>query len=175
MYLEPETLLIPMFRQVTGKMFELAEYYEDFWKKMAKPIQYINHSDSFTQKPIPVTIDLVKLKKTFKQEYVPTYKIMKNYLPQNIVKELEPLGRKIEKFTMDLWAESVYHFAIAYKRLKRKQERYVLLDTLKTLWFGRFVSFVTETSDMDINAAEGIIQKQARVFEEKFGDFCQHF
>ncbi|MBS3778365.1 MAG: glycosyltransferase, partial [Candidatus Thermoplasmatota archaeon] len=30
-YLEPEKFLIPMFRKVTGSMFELAKYYEKYW------------------------------------------------------------------------------------------------------------------------------------------------
>jgi hypothetical protein len=33
-YLEPEKFLIPMFRKVTGCMFELAKYYEDHWKSL---------------------------------------------------------------------------------------------------------------------------------------------
>jgi glycosyltransferase involved in cell wall biosynthesis len=175
MYLEPETLLIPMFRQVTGEMFELATYYEHFWRDNVNSIGYINHSEYFTQKPIPVTVDLRKMKKKFKSEFMPTQKMLKNYLPADLVKDLEPIGKKIEDFTMDLWAESVYHFASSYKKLKRKTEKYVLLDTLKTLWFGRFTNFVIETADMDINQAERIIQKQAHIFEEKFMDFCQYF
>lgn len=175
MYLEPETLLIPMFRQVTGKMFELAEYYEHFWRNNVKPVHPINHSDYFTQKPIPVKIDLEKMKKKFKREYTTTLQQLNKYLPSDLIKRLEPVGKKIENFTMDLWAESVYHFASSYKKLRRKQEKYMLLDTLKTLWFGRFTSFVIETADMDHKAAEGIIQQQARVFEKKFVDFCHLF
>jgi hypothetical protein len=76
---------------------------------------------------------------------------------------------------MDLWAESVFHFASSYKNLKRKTEKNVLLDTLKTLWFGRFTSFVIETADMDLLSAERIIQKQAQIFEEKFEDFCHYY
>ena len=175
MYLEPETLLIPMFRQVTGKMFELAEYYEHFWRNNVKPVHPINHSDYFTQKPIPVTIDLEKMKKTFKREYITIRQQLKEYLPRDLIKELEPLGKKIEDFTMDLWAESVYHFASSYKKVRKKREKYVLLDTLKTLWFGRFTSFVIETEDMDLNSAEKIIQQQAQIFEKKFEGFCQYF
>jgi len=174
-YLEPETLLIPMFRQVTGKMFELATYYENFWRNNIKPIRYMNHSDYFTQKPIPVTVDPGKMKKTFRREFMSTRKMLKNYLPCDLVKDLEPIGKKIEDFTMDLWADSVYNFASSYKKLKRKTEKYVLLDTLKTLWFGRFTSFVIETADMNLNSAERIIQQQAQIFEEKFEDCCQYF
>lgn len=175
MYLEPEILLIPMFRQVTGKMFELASYYENFWRNNVKPIRYMNHSEYFTQKPIPVSVDPVKMEKTFRREFIATQKMMKNYLPSDLVKDLEHVGKKIEDFSMDLWAESVYHFASSYKKLKRKTEKYVLLDTLKTLWFGRFTSFVIQTADMDLNSAEKIIQQQAQIFEKKFENFCQYF
>jgi hypothetical protein len=45
--------------------------------------------------------------------------------------------------------------------------KYLLLDTLKTLWIGRFVSYAIEVKDMDINEAEIVIQKQGELFEEK--------
>lgn len=175
MYLEPETLLIPMFRQVTGKMFELAGYYEKFWRNNIKPIRYLNHSEYCTQKPIPVPVDPGKMEKKFRREFISTRKMMKNYLPGNLVRDVEHVGKKIQDFTMDLWAESVFHFASSYKKLKRHTEKNVLLDTLKTLWFGRFTSFVVETADMDLLSAERIIQEQAQIFEEKFEDFCRYF
>ena len=46
--------------------------------------------------------------------------------------------------------------------------KYKLLDSLKTLWIGRFVSYAKQVESMDINDAEIIIQKQAEIFENKF-------
>ena len=45
---------------------------------------------------------------------------------------------------------------------------YSLLDSLKTLWIGRFVSYARHVEHMDMNGAEKVIQDQAKVFENQF-------
>ena len=72
-----------------------------------------------------------------------------------------------ESYDEMLWAETVYNFAAYYKNLRETKEKYNLLNALKTLWLGRFVGYVIETKDMDLNEAEAVIQRQAQVFEEK--------
>ena len=44
----------------------------------------------------------------------------------------------------------------------------LVFDTLKTLWIGCFVSYAKKVENMDINAAEKIIQNQAVIFEQNF-------
>jgi len=45
-YLEPEKLLVPMFKKVTGSMFELAKYYETFWRNKEKNNENILYRNS---------------------------------------------------------------------------------------------------------------------------------
>ena len=168
-YLEPEKFLIPMFRKVTGSMFEIAKYYEDYWKKR----QYEHfrskfHRECFSQKPIPVKIDIESMKKSFRAEFESSKEIMGHYLPEEIMGDLVNLVDNDGIFDPELWVEIVYNFAAAYKRTERDADKYLLLDSLKTLWIGRFVSYADETKDMDINEAEKVLQKQAEVFEGKF-------
>jgi len=167
-YLEPEKFLVPMFRKVTESMFELAKYYEDYWK--AKPHLHRRGfiRECFSQKPIPVLIDLDNLKKSFLTEFKTKKKVMKHFLPLDIITDLESVIKNNRKFDPELWAEVVYNYAAAYKEIKREPDKYLLLDSLKTLWIGRFISYVIETNDMGINEAEVVLQKQAEVFEEKF-------
>ncbi len=167
-YLEPEKFLIPMFRKVTGSMFELAKYYEDYWKSRPHMHRKGFHRDSFSQKPIPVHIDIDDLKNSFHNEFESSKKIIGHFLPSAILSDLEKIVKKRKSFDSDLWAEVVYNYAAAYKNIKTEPDRFLLLDSLKTLWIGRFVSYAIETKDMDINEAETILQKQAEVFEEKF-------
>jgi len=168
-YLEPEKFLIPMFRKVTGSMFEIASYYEDHWKN--KPYEYFKskfHRECFSQKPIPVKIDIENMRKSFKDEFAPSKDVMGHYLPKEIMDDLENIVEKDMSFDSELWVEVVYNYAAAYKMTESEPDKYLLLDSLKTLWIGRFVSYAEETKDMDINEAETILQKQAEVFEEKF-------
>ena len=170
-YLEPETLLIPMFRQVTGRMFELAKYYENCWKSKERDVYKTQHRECIAQKPIPVKVDINKLKESFRKEFSSSRKGLKNLLPEDMMIKLEGVTKKIDHFSPELWAEIVYTFASLYKNAKKKSEKYILLDSLKTIWLGRFLSFVMETKDTDLNEAERLIQNQARIFEEKFDYF----
>jgi hypothetical protein len=167
-YLEPEKFLIPMFRKVTGCMFELAKHYEGYWR--AKPMIWRAkfYRECFSQKPIPVLINIPDMKKSFESEFSSNKNIMSHYLPDDIISDLEKVVNKNEEIDSELWAEIVYNYAAAWKNVKTEQEQCKLLDCLKTLWIGRFISYADEAKDMDINEAEIVIQKQAEIFEEKF-------
>ena len=166
-YLEPEKFLIPMFRKVTGSMFELAKYYEDYWKSKPNRWHAKYCRESFSQKPIPVRVNIPKMGKSFETEFVSSKNIMSQYLPESIVAELENIVTNKKNFDPELWVEIVYNHAAAWKHVVNDSDKYQLLDSLKTLWLGRFVSYATEVEDMDINDAEMVIQKQAEIFEEK--------
>ena len=166
-YLEPEKFLIPMFRKVTGCMFELAKYYEEYWKNRPHFLYKGYYRECFSQKPIPVKIDVNNLMKSFTREYTATRETMQTLLTSEIMADLDKIARDHGTFDAELWAEIVYNYTAAYKNAENDEDRCRLLDTLKTLWIGRFISYVIETKDMDINEAETVLQKQAEVFEEK--------
>ncbi len=166
-YLEPEKFLIPMFRRVTGSMFTLAKYYEQYWKNKACVQHKTYYRECFSQKPIPVKIDIANLVSSFQKEYVEKKAIISSILNKEMISEIDKIITDPESFDSEIWAEVVYNFAAAYKNASEDQ-KLQLLDSLKPLWLGRFVSYAMETHDMDINQAETVLQKQAEVFEEKF-------
>jgi hypothetical protein len=108
------------------------------------------------------------MKKSFINEFENSKNTMKQYLPESIIQELERIINKGTNFDTELWTEIVYNYATAWKHVNSESEKYLLLDTLKTLWIGRFVSYANEVKNMDMNQAEMVIQKQAEIFEEKF-------
>jgi len=167
-YLEPEKFLIPMFRKVIGAMFELAKHYETYWK--SRPTEWHSkfYRECFSKKPIPVKIDLPGMKKQFKEEFSSSKNTMKRFLSDEIVEEIEKIANNKSDFDSELWAETVYNFASSWKNMKTQSEQYLLVDSLKTLWIGRFVSYANEVKDLDMNEAEIVIQKQAETFENKF-------
>ncbi len=166
-YVEPETLIVPMFRQVTGKMFELAEYYENFWKNR-KDGKKMPSREFFCQKPISVNVNIDKIKNYFSNEFLSSKKIIKKVLPEELFKKVEEISKN-KIFDSESWAETVYNFASYYKRNKSKKPK--ILDALKTIWLGRFIGYVIETKNMDLNEAESVIQNQAKIFEEKLDYF----
>ena len=166
-YLEPEKLLVPMFKKVTGSMFELAKYYENFWRNREKYNNNVLFRNSYSKKPIPVKIKIENLKKTYRTEYQSIKSKLQKILPRDIIEELNTINDNYTSFDPELWAEIVYNYAAAYKSAKNIEQKNLLINTLKTLWIGRFVSYAIETKKMDINEAEKILQKQAVIFEQK--------
>ena len=148
-------------------MFELAEYYESYWRTKEHEYEKRVYRECFSQKPIPVKINLSQLKKSFKSEFKKSKKLIGKILPKEIISDLEKITKNTGKFDPELWAEIVYNYAATYKNFKREEDKYKLLDTLKTLWIGRFVNYAIKAKNMDINEAEQLIQKQAEIFEEK--------
>lgn len=170
-YLEPEKFLIPMFRKVTGSMFELAKYYENYWRGKRCPWRSKYHRECFSKKPIPVKVNIEDMKKSFETEFFMIKDALRNYLPDDLVASVENVVSNGADFDALLWAKIVYNYAAAYKHLETNDEKYALLDSLKTLWLGRFVSYAFQVKDMDINEAERVIERQAEVFEETFDYF----
>ncbi|MFH1101139.1 MAG: glycosyltransferase [Methanobacteriota archaeon] len=165
-YLEPEKLLIPMFTKVTGMMFELASYYELYWKSRPHMINKSFYRKSYSKPPVPVKIDLEKLKYTFLTEYPTKKEAMSKLLPPDLMKDLDASIRANGVFDSELWSKTVYNYTAAYKYAKNSTEKTAVLDSLKTLWIGRYISFIEETENMNINESEAVLQKQATIFEK---------
>ncbi len=170
-YLEPEKFLIPMFRKVTGSMFELAKYYENYWRNRGETWRSRYRRECFSKRPIPVKISIDDMRKSFETEFITIKDGLKNYLPSDIIVSIENIVNNGTSFNEEIWSKIVYHYAAAYKHLHDEGDKYQLLDSLKTLWLGRFVSYAEQVKDMDINEAEWIIQQQAEVFEKNFDYF----
>ncbi|HEC89948.1 MAG TPA: hypothetical protein ENI44_05150 [Thermoplasmatales archaeon] len=170
-YLEPEKFLIPMFRKVTGSMFELAKYYENYWRNRDKTWRSKYRRECFSKRPIPVKVNIEGMRKSFETEFIDIRDNLRNYLPDDIIASVENIVNNGDSFNEELWSKIVYHHAAAYKNLHDEGDKYRLLDSLKTLWLGRFVRYAEQVKDMDINEAEWLIQQQAEVFEKNFDYF----
>jgi hypothetical protein len=165
-YMNPEELIIPMFREVTGSMFALAQHYEEFWKNKKNGRSIITR-DFFCRNPIPIKVEIEEITTHLKGEFATSKKLTEKILPDDIMVRINNVMKGDESFDEILWAETVYNFAAYYKNLREPKEKYDTLDALKTLWLGRFVGYVIETKDMDLTGAEDVIQRQAQVFEAK--------
>ena len=158
-----------MFRKVTRSMFDLARYYHDYWYNRSSCWKSKQHRISFSQHPIPVKINIDELDKSFQNEYNMVKETIHKILPNEIAYEIENIVHNGHNFKANLWAKIVYNYVSIFKDIYKDESKvYLLLDTLKTLWIGRFVSYARRVEEMDINQAEKIIQLQADVFEQEF-------
>jgi hypothetical protein len=167
-YLEPEKFLIPMFRKVTRSMFDLARYYENYWMSRPRKWTLNYHRESFSKKPIPVQINIDEMEQSFHNGYFSIRENLNRFIPDEITSELDGIVNNGNDFQAELWVRIVYHFVTAYKYINDESGIYSLLDALKILWIGRFVTYARTVQDMDINEAEKVIQAQAEVFEKEF-------
>jgi hypothetical protein len=62
------------------------------------------------------------------------------------------------------WARIVYDFLLASKRRPDETQRYA--GALVPLYFARVASFIAEAKDLDSDAAEALVERQASTFEE---------
>jgi len=166
-YIDPGTHLAPMFREVVGTMLDLMMYYEDVWKNeyVHRKVRRVK-AKYYGQKPTPITVDIEKVDKMYKQGYKDFEKIISASIANDVFKELESASKKEPvDIAPDLWAKIVYNMASAYK--KNGERRIPILDALRILWLGRFASYVNETKDMETKEAEREIVSQAEVFEQE--------
>jgi hypothetical protein len=169
-YLEPEELIVPMFRQVTRTMFDLVKYYEDFWRNRRDAKKTISR-EFYGQKPIPVKVNTKKIRSTFQKDFLTTEKKIGQVLPEDLMKKLKDMVGDNKQLDAKSWAQIVYNFAAFYKNISTKSERDEVLDALRILWLGRFMSYVDETKKLELNEAEKIVQNLARIFEEDIDYF----
>ncbi|MDD5778174.1 MAG: glycosyl transferase family 2 [Candidatus Thermoplasmatota archaeon] len=167
-YLEPEELLVPMFRQVTGQMLEMASHYQSHWRNHPPPHRVIAHKECFAQNPVPVKVDLDRLRFSFQQEFAARRPVMAGLLPPEMMRQLEAVAAHGEPFTSRVWAECVAHLTFAYLDCPEQERKEAVLEALKALWLGRFVSYAVEAALLSMNEAEAVVQRQARIFEEVF-------
>ena len=168
-YFNPEDLIAPMFRQVTNTMFNLAKHYESFWRNNVKRSYRMESRRFYGQKPIPVRVDINKIREYFEKEYASYKTFINRILSDDLLNKIAGITKNVEKLDAETWAEVVYNFAAYYKKFEN--EKYMTIDALKSIWLGRFLSYAIETKDMEWNEAEEVIQKQARIFEEKLNYF----
>ena len=101
-YLEPEKILVPMFKKVTRTMFDLAKYYEVFWKSRSRIITKSFYQKSYSKKPVPVKININKLKQSFIEEYFSKKDIIIKTLPEDIMATLDNTVNNHGFFDSDL-------------------------------------------------------------------------
>ncbi len=159
-YADPESSLIPMFRQVVKTMFDLAIYYSKRNERTA--MTDIVVSDYYGPIPVPVEVNMGKMKETLAMRYEEYRALYAKVLPEDIVQTLDKFPRG--KATMDAksWARSVWHLFAAYYTT----QDIVLIDALRVLWLARFIEFYNECKEMGFPEAEKAIRDNARFFED---------
>ncbi len=160
---DPGKTLAPMFVQVTNTLFTQIKRYENKWRDIESWKKVDIEGNTIDIEPEDINVDTDVLFKKFQNgltEYADIYKDIlteENYNTIYSFKEKERLY--IPSIT---WAHIIYDYVAAF--YKRKKE---IIETLLPLYFGKILSFVNETSNMNTKEAEILILKQAEKFWEE--------
>ena len=108
------------------------------------------------------------MKESFQHDFQAHKHLFHRYITDHFIEKIDQIIKNNINFDAEIWADIVYQYASAYKNITTEEDKQLLLDTLKTLWIGRFVSYAEQVETMDINGAEKVIQHQAEIFEDRF-------
>jgi len=163
-YADPDKLLVPMFYQVVGTLFRLINYYHDYIETVHEvPVERLGEMPD--KRPGAITVDQKDLLRRFKEKYEELMGENAAFLG-DLREDLDRIAsRELDSysFPLSLWVQAVYLAIDAFSA----SEDLKILDVLRVLWQGRFLSLVRETEAMSDKEAETYIREQLAVFEEQ--------
>jgi len=111
-----------------------------------------------------ISLDIIKLKKDCRQEYIKYYDIVKKYLSVYAFKIIND-NMEMDQYDIDtmLWTHIVYRFLYLFDGASEEQKMEII-NALKPLYFARSITFDYQTYSYSISFAEEEIKKQAMAF-----------
>lgn len=164
-YADLDKLLVPMFYQVVGTLFRLINYYHDYIETV-HGIRLVQRLGEMPDKrPGAITVDQEDLLRRFKEKYGELMGQNASFLGdlREDLDRIASLELDSYSFLLPLWVKAVYLAIDAFS----VSEDLKILDVLRVLWQGRFLSLVRETETMSDEEAETYIRGQLVVFEEQ--------
>ncbi len=163
----------PMFTQVVSTLFETMLSYRDQWKDVhrVEPLPLFGSRD--LAKPQSLSVDYKSMKTTALYEFKMNREILQRCLTAENYQRVEEMYESGKlNIGMNLWAKLVYDLLYAYDTTDANSH---LIEAMKSLYFGRVVSFIKQTLDLDHNQSEEQIKKQAQHFFRMRGYLLQKY
>jgi hypothetical protein len=155
----------PMFTQVVTTLFTHLIRSRDQWATRGNSTRAKVFDGIELTKPQGLALDYKAIKGTALAGYAQERRSMRHWLQDGTLEEVDRLmdGRKM-RLGADLWARIVFDLLYAFHRTRRNAR---VIEVLKPLFFARVASFIRETLDLDHQASEGRIGRQARAFRRQ--------
>jgi len=178
---DPGGDLGPMFSDVVSTLLRLVTLHADRWRETTGSHDVPAYGFERYADPPPVPIDLPRLLDELARGRLAMDGIWARMLAPETLAEVERLALDAAAardaalrpdlpevpprfaFPDDVWARVVYDVALAARRGDPTVER--LVAALVPLYLGRVAGFVSETRDLDAEAAEAVVERQAVAFE----------
>jgi len=150
---DPGADLAPMFGQVVSTLFRLAIANPEAWLPVrgSHAAAIVGSIDPVEPEAVNASVELLRQKYLAgRKEHQSTWKSI--------------LSRPVPDRVDDLsWAGIVFDFLLASRARPDELQGYV--TALVPLYFARVASFIEEAADLDTEAAEALVERQAATFE----------
>ncbi|MCX5871892.1 MAG: glycosyl transferase, partial [Deltaproteobacteria bacterium] len=158
-----------LFEDVVGTIFELMLHFDSFWKEVrwSRPTAVFGFGLGDIEVPPPVTVDTHALWEKFvsgARQRWDVYSVVLERENLNKLEEVMDIPAMGFEFPAGLWAKLIYDFAVAYK--EATLDRGELVRSLIPLHYGKTLSFVVETEDMNTQQVEEFLEDQCLQFEK---------
>jgi glycosyltransferase involved in cell wall biosynthesis len=152
----------PMFIQVVGTLFKSLLGSKDHWLDKSLVEDLPVHGGDHSASPQQLCIDYKSIRKTALAEYHTARGHLESYLSVELFRDIKTMFEK-ERITItsDMWTEIVYEFLYAFEKNNCDTQ---VVESMKPLYFGRVITFIRETLDLDHIASEELIRRQAEGF-----------
>jgi len=166
---DPAASLGPMFVHVVSTIFRMMRPYEKTWQDVqwSKPTPIFGFGLGETDMPPPVQVDEKRLHDEFVAGFEKHQALYETVLSEDVFRKIKEIaGLSYDEFELppNLWAKTVFDFAVSFHLNEVPQEQ--LVNSFIPLYFGRTGSYVTATQGLQLRVVEDLIEEQCLVFEE---------
>ncbi len=166
---DPASSLGPMFVHVISTTFRMLEPFEDIWKDVqwSKPTPIFGFGLGDTEMPPPVQVNEAKLHSAFLEGFKKNESLYEKVLSEDVFRKLKEIsGLEYDQFELpsNLWAKTVFDFAIAFYMNSIPRDQ--LIESFVPIYFGRTGSYVRATQGIQLRVVEDYLEEQCLVFEE---------
>jgi glycosyltransferase involved in cell wall biosynthesis len=152
----------PMFTQVVGTLFQTLLAHKSEWHSAVSVEDLPLFGNVELSKPQSLGVDYKGMKATTHYEFSINKDLLSRCLSREVYQKLNDMYEtKRINIGCDLWTRIVYDLIDAYDKYNLNGD---LIDAMKSLYFGRVVSFIKQTLDKDHFESEELIQRQAKYF-----------
>ncbi len=173
---DPGADLGPMFSQVVGTALRLTERHADRWLGVSGSREVPAYGFERIVDPVPLDVNVGRVLRAFADGpagHADAWAEIGTLVEPGRLAELaaeagaaggspDPSASHF-RFPDEAWARVVYGSLLAHHERRIEVER--LIEALVPIYFGRVASHILETGPLDDEAAEAVVERQARAYE----------
>jgi len=157
-----------MFTQVVDTLFSRLHMARANWKlENGKPMMtpLLKSDGSGFEEPQDLGIDYKAIKRQAVEEFEKGSEMISEILPVELRSKIVAMfEHRRFRISRSVWATVVYSYLRAHAAVESPEKRFQIVESLKSLYFARVVSFIRETLELTHQESEQQIIRQAQCF-----------